>query len=45
MKLFCFKKMQIYFSDGTKINYELLIVAAGLEIRFDMVLNSVEYYC
>ncbi|CAG9533292.1 unnamed protein product [Cercopithifilaria johnstoni] len=29
----------VILNDGTKINYELLIVAAGLEVRFDMVEN------
>ncbi|KAK6113558.1 hypothetical protein QQG55_52130 [Brugia pahangi] len=29
----------VILSDGTKINYELLIVAAGLEVRFDLIQN------
>uniref|UniRef100_A0A915Q1I5 Sulfide:quinone oxidoreductase, mitochondrial n=1 Tax=Setaria digitata TaxID=48799 RepID=A0A915Q1I5_9BILA len=29
----------VTLSDGTKVNYELLIVAAGLEVRFDLIEN------
>ncbi|MCP9261418.1 Sulfide:quinone oxidoreductase, mitochondrial [Dirofilaria immitis] len=36
------KENSITLNDGTTISYELLIVAAGLEVRFDLVKNLPE---